>query len=189
MKILLTSPLVFPINKDTKYAGIERLSYQYAVELSKEHQVSIIHHSQSEFPPQVTHLKAKPIGDPFIDSEVHAYQSYQYLMRKFDVIHDFSHSHLASRYMKLPSLIIFWHAPSLAQYPKAPYNIIALSQWAAREFKRIYHQEAHYQQSIIIDTEIYKPDPTIVRGNRLFALGVMTPEKGLLLAAQLCHQL
>ena len=189
MEILLSSPLVYAVNSTSRYTGIEKLVSQYAIELSKRHEVSVIARTESEFPSNITHLRAKATGDLYIDAEIHAYQTYQWMMRKFDVIHDFSHSHLASRHMpNLPSLNIFWHAPSLAQYPKAPYNIIALSHWAAREFKRVYHQEARYQQSIVIDTDIYKPDST-PRTNRLFALGVMTPEKGNLLTVQLCQQM
>ncbi len=116
------------------------------------------------------------------------FMSYQYRIREFDVIHDFSHQHLASRFMpNLPSVNPFWHAPSLAQYPKAPYNIIALSQWAVREFQRVYHQNARYMQTIMIDGAVYKPQGT--RGDRLLAIGRMSQEKGNLSAVVLCKDL
>ena len=189
MKVLLISPVDHPIRPDSKYIGIERMVWHYARELIKEHDVTVIAHADSIYPEGVTLLKAPPVeqGD-FLLSEVKAFQAYHYLLRSFDVIHDWSHQHLASRFtVNLPSLNIFFHAPSLAQYPKAPYNIIALSQWAAREFKRVYHQEARYQYSIGIDTSIYKLSPRH-RGDRFLTIGRMAPEKGNLDALHLCRE-
>lgn len=186
MKILLISPLGFPINPSTKYAGIERLVWEYSKELSKEHDVSVFGHAQSIYPEKVKNLSI--LSSDSFRGEILAYQSYGYLLRTFDVIHDFSHLHLASRFnINLPSLNIFWHAPALARYEKSPYNIIALSQWAAREFKRIYRQEARYQQSIAIDTSLYKPASN--RGDRFLTIGRMAPEKGNLASAMLCKKL
>lgn len=88
----------------------------------------------------------------------------------------------------MPTLNLFWHAPLVAQYPKAPYNIIGLSRWACNEFKRVYHQKARYQQSIALDTSIYKLSHTI-RNGRFLSLGVLTPRKGHLEAAMLCKKL
>ena len=188
MRILLISPMVIPITPDTRYAGIETLVYQYSKELVKEHEVSVIGHSDSAYPEGVKTYLCRPRGDLFLDGELLAYQSYQYILRTFDVIHDFSHQHFACRYnYKLPALNIFWHAPSLAQYPKAPYNIIGLSKWACREFKRVYNQEARYMQSIVIDPETYHPVGE--RGDRFLTFGVMTKEKGNLAVAMLCKEL
>ena len=188
MNICLVSPLGFPITPESRYTGIERLVYEYACELVKSHNVTVMGHAESIFPEGVNHLKTNPLSD-FILSELLQFQRYQSNFYEFDVIHDFSHQHFASRTMpNLPSLNIFWHAPALAKYPKAPYNIIALSQWAAREFKRVYQQEARYQQSILIDTERYKPlnEP---RNDRFLTIGRMSPEKGNLNAIMLCNKL
>jgi len=89
----------------------------------------------------------------------------------------------------LPSLNLFWHAPALAQYPKAPYNIIGLSKWACREFKRVYHQEAKYQYSVCIDTDLYKPLEKAKRSDRFLSVGRMGEEKGNLNSAILCKEL
>ena len=186
MKILLVSPLAYPITEVGNYAGIERLVWEYAKELIKSHDVTVMAHADSVFPDKVQLLTHKPMGDP-IAAELKHYQMYQYLLRTFDVIHDFSHLHLIARFnSNLPTLNIFWHAPSLARYPKAPYNIIALSQWAAREFERVYRQKARYQQSIAIDIEIYHPQGE--RGNRFLTIGRMSPLKGNLRAILLCQQ-
>ena len=172
------------------YAGIEKLVWQYASELSKNHQVSVIARSDSVFPSnvEVFGYQPQPDEDTNIPSELAAYQLYQSKIRQFDVIHDFSHQHLASRfYANLPSLNIFWHAPALAQYPKAPYNIIALSQWAAREFKRVYGHPAKFQQSIVIDPAVYILSQRH-RNDRFYSLGRMGAEKGNLEAAYLCKK-
>lgn len=180
--------MVIPINPETRYAGIETLVYQYSKELVREHEVAVIGRSDSVYPEGVKVYACKPTGDLYLDAELLAYQSYQYLLRTFDVIHDFSHQHFACRYnYKLPALNIFWHAPSLAQYKKAPYNIIGLSQWACKEFKRVYHQEARYMQSIVIDPEVYHSEGE--RGDRFLTLGKMSQEKGNLAVAMLCKEL
>lgn len=190
MKILLISPLGFPINSKARYVGIERLVWEYARELTKEHQVTVMAHAESEFPEGVELLPTKPhYNDKYILDELQQYQSYQYLLRGFDVIHDFSHQHLVARYNpKLPCLNLFWHAPSTAKYPKAPYNIIALSEWAKREFKRIYKQDARYQQSVVIDADKYRPSLN-GRNNRLLAVARAGPDKGNLEAMALAKKL
>ena len=191
MRVLLVSPLGFPINKTTKYAGIELLVYQYASELAKEHDVLVMARSDSIFPSNVKVLSYhfRPNEDLFLLSELHHFQQYQSYFRKVDIIHDFSHQHLASRYMpNMPTLNIFWHAPSLAQYPKAPYNIIGLSEWACREFHRVYKQKARYQQSICVDVNVYKLSDA-PRNNRFLCVGRMGEEKGNLNAAKLCRDL
>lgn len=189
MNILLISPLGFPINPKISYAGIERLVYYYTCELSKTHQVSVMAHSDSVFPEPIKnyHYKPRPNEDSIM-AELQQFRIYQSILRSFDVIHDFSHQHLTARFMpNMPTLNIFWHAPCLAQYPKASYNIIALSKYAEREFERVYHQKARYQQSICIDTSRYKLSNRH-RNDRFFAIGRLGIEKGHHLAIQICRQ-
>ena len=192
MNILLVSPLGFPIRPETTYAGIEQLVFNYVKELVKTHSVTVMGHANSVFPEGVTNLPTLPQYNDISQGELQQYQVYQSYLRNFDVIHDFSHQHLASRYnSKLPSLNIFWHAPGLYKYEKAPYNIIALSNWAAREFKRIYHQKALFQQSIALDTDLYKINPHLHlhRTDRFLTIGRNAPEKGNLNAVLLCKEL
>jgi len=145
-------------------------------------------HAESEYPEGVNLFPTTPpIGDIFLRDEIAQYQSYQQVLEFFDVIHDFSHQHLVARNrVNLPTLNIFWHDPGVALFPKAPYNIIALSEWAAQRFKRFYKQDAKYQQSIIIDTEIYRPWGR--RNNRFLSLGVIHPRKGHLEALAYCKE-
>ena len=189
MRILFISPLGYPITPETRYSGIEKLVWQYANELSKSLDVTVMGHSESVLPKGVDSLPTspKPGEDIFLFAEMRQYIAYQFMLRKFDIIHDFSHQHFASRYnKKLPSLNLFWHAPSIQQYPKAPYNIVALSQWAAKEFKRVYKQEAMFVQSIVIDPAEYHPKGE--HGDRFLTLGIMTPQKGNLAAIMLCKE-
>ncbi len=188
MNILLISPMGFAVKPVVKYAGIEKLVYQFAEELVKSHKVTVVGRIDSVYPDGVNTFSSPVKGDVFMESELKAYQTYQYTYRSFEVIHDFSHSHFCCRYNKnLPAVNPFWHAPALARYPKAPYNIVALSQWAAREFKRIYNQGARYQETIIIDSNLYADARH--RGDRFLTIGRMSPEKGNLAAAMLCKEL
>lgn len=191
MKILFISPLGFAVNQDSRYLGIEKLVYQFSAELIKEHQVTVMGRADSIYAQSVEVLPTTILSseDTNYSGEAKQFREHQSFLRNFDVIHDFSHQHLASRFLpNLPSLNIFWHAPALAQYPKAPYNIIALSRWAAREFQRIYHQKAQYQQSICVDVDVYKPlgEP---RNDRFLVVGRMGEEKGNLNAASICADL
>jgi glycosyltransferase involved in cell wall biosynthesis len=191
VKVLLVSPVGYPINRDSTYGGIERLVWNYARELSKRHQVTVWGHTLSDFPAGVTNYPYQPLPgeDIFLGAELRRYQQYQHTLRMFDVVHDFSHAHLPARYSNnLPSLNIFWHAPNEVQYPKAPYNIIGLSKWACREFKRYYRHEAKYQQSIALDTSLYCVKPYMKRTKRFLTLGIMAEQKGNLEAILLCRK-
>ncbi len=191
LNILLISPLGYAINSESKYTGIERLVWENARGLAKTHKVSVLAHSDSVFPDGVIHYKTLPnTGDIFCLDELKQYQSWQTILKKFDVIHDFSHQHFASRYnANLPSLNIFWHAPSVAKFPKSSYNIIGLSEWACKEFERVYHQKAVYQQSILIDTSFYKHLPYIQRTDRFLCLGRITSNKGVFETCLLCRNM
>ena len=186
MRILYISPLGFPVNSETKYAGIEQLVFNFAKVFNKTDDVTVMGHGGSVFPKGIELLPTIPDGDIYTEAEVSQYASYQSVLRDFDVIHDFSHQHLVARYnSNLPTLNIFWHAPAVAQYPKAPYNIIGLSKWACREFKRVYRQEARYAQSICLDTDTYKLSNKH-RNERLLCLGRITPNKGVKESVMLC---
>jgi glycosyltransferase involved in cell wall biosynthesis len=189
MKILLVSPLGFTVPQDG-YAGIESLVYNFSRELSRQHDVTVMGRADSAYPEAVRLLPTE-VGqeDIFLEAEHNQYIAWQSRLRDFDVIHDFSHQHLAARFnANLPTLNIFWHAPNEQQYPKAPYNIIGLSRWACRMFERYYHQKARYQQSIALDVEKYKPG-TLPRTDRFLTLGIMAPQKGNLEAARLCKEM
>lgn len=176
-----------PLNGSSRYVGIERLVWEYANELVKQNQeVAVIGHEKSIFPSGVILFPVSPLPDS-VKSETKAFQKWQYILRNYDVIQDFSHLHLASTIIpNLPSLNLIWHSPCLIQYPKAPYNIIAPSEWATRDYQRYYHQKARYQQSIGINTDVYKPLGK--RGDRFLTIGRMAEEKGNLRAIILCKK-
>jgi glycosyltransferase involved in cell wall biosynthesis len=192
LKILLISPLVKPINPDTKYAGIEKLVWEYSKELAKHNDVTVMGRDDSIYPNGVS-VYSTHVGEsePYTMAELQQYREYGYKLRSFDVIHDFSHSHFATRYnLKMKYMGLFWHAPATGRIPKSPYNIVGLSEWACREFQRVYGQKARYQQSIVVDAEVYKPtNPKDKRGGRFLTMGIMTPDKGNLSAVALCKDL
>ena len=87
----------------------------------------------------------------------------------------------------LPTVNLIWHDPKVL-YPKAPYNIVAPSNWAVMQFRRFYHQDAKYHQCICIDVNVYKPLGE-TRNDRFLCVGRMGAEKGNLEAALLCKEL
>lgn len=190
MRVLLISPLGFSINPQARYVGIERLVWTFSKELTRQgHQVAVLGPSESEYPDGVTWLSAKKGLSGA--AELAAYQLYNHTYWSYDALHDFSHHHFATRgqVKKFPCVSVFWHSPQLARYPKAPYDIIALSKWAVGEFQRVYGQAARYQETIIIDPDIYKPNGGNKRSERWLTIGRMAPEKGNLNAVHLCKKL
>ncbi len=187
MRILVVSPLGYAVHSGLRYAGIERLAEAYSSALSARHQVTVMGRPDSKYHPDVATLTYLPEEgqDIYRDAELAMYQRFQSTLKLFDVIHDFSHQHFASRYNKLPSLNNIWHAPAVANYSKSPYNIICPSQWAVGEFRRHYRQDARFMPTIVLDTSIYKPG-TKKRNDRMLSLGMITPRKGHLEAAKLC---
>ena len=186
MRLLLISPLAVPINDKTKYSGIERLVWTHAQEfIAQGHQVGVWGHTDSVFPEGVTLYSAS--AATYDQAEYQCYRLHQASLRQYDAIIDFSHLHLASRMIdNLPSLNIIWHAPALAKYPKAPYNIICPSNWGVREFKRVYGQDARALRVIAIDAAEYHPNGD--RGDRFFCIGRNDPEKGNLNAIMVCKK-
>lgn len=188
MRVLLISPLGLAVTSSMRYGGIERLVWEFARELDKQgHDVTVQCVKGSVFPPKVKLLECN--GGGIYDQELNAWRIHSNLYRQFDIIHDFSHQHFATRNAPqyLRSVSAFWHSPALAKYIKAPYNIVAPSVWAAKEYKRVYHQEARYQEIIIIDPEKYHTGGK--RGDRFLTIGRMAEEKGNLNAAKICKEL
>jgi glycosyltransferase involved in cell wall biosynthesis len=189
MRILFVSPLGFAVGPGMRYTGIERLVYDYTSELVKEHEVGVLGHADSVYPEGVKLYPTRPEKrDIFILDEWQQFQTWQHILRDYDVIHDFSHRHCPSTVIpNLPSLNLFWHAPNEIQYPKAPYNIIGLSKWACMMFQQYYKQAARFQQSIVVDPKKYHRT-TEKRNDRFLTIGRMAPEKGNLEAAMLCKK-
>lgn len=186
MKILLISPLEYAVGGRQGYAGLEELVREYAYELSKEHTVTVVAHKDSIFGTGITLLPGEsPDGN---SGEVKAFQSYSYLYRSFDAIHDFSHLHIAGRYIpNLPMVNVVNHAPQLGKIPKAGYNIVIWSNWGVYSFKSVYQQKARYLQMIGIYPEKYKRGDK--RGDRFLTLGRMSQDKGNLEVAKMCKSM
>lgn len=175
----------------SRYTGIERLCYQFATELASiGHDVSLLAYKDSLIPNGVKLLPCDEQNDPSkpLMAEQKAFQKWQYLFRSFDVIHDWGHLHLIARIMpNMPVGSMLNNAPEHSKYDRAPYNIISWSQWGVRTFKRFYSRTARYQESVVIDPEVYKPSGK--RGDRFLTIGRMSSNKGNLNAALLCKSL
>ena len=188
MKILIFSSLELPFTAKARFTGLERIAVIFANELQRlGHDVTILAHKDTMLNEGIKLLPCE--GKDYRHAELRAYQQYQSKFYEFDVIHDIGHLHLIARYMNnLPTLNVLNHAPVHALYPKAPYNIISWSKWGVWAFRKYYHQEARYQETIAIDPKIYHP-PEGKRGDRFLTIGRMSPDKGNLNAATLCKQL
>ena len=192
MKILVFSPLELPWSVGARYSGLERLAVSFAEEWAKlGHEVSIIAHKDTNISPSVTLLPCdgyETIIRPD-HAEMHAFSQYQSEVYKYDVVWDISHLHLIARFMaNRPIANVFSANPEYearANHTKAPYNLISWSKWGVGQIRRWYHQESRYQETIMVDPSIYKPNGP--RSNRLLTLGRMALEKGNLNAAILCQ--
>lgn len=189
MKILTFSPLEMPYTKDARYTGLEKLAVQFSSKWAElGHSVTILAHKDTMTSLPLLECDGYINNDRTIHAEQTAFQQYQGLFREFDVIWDIGHLHLIARFMPgMPVLSVLNHAPEHAQYPKAPYNIISWSKWGVFAFKKYYKQVARYQETIMIDPEVYKPG-TEKRNNRWLTLGRMAQEKGNLNAVMLCDR-
>ncbi len=205
MKILCVSPIELPYHTGARYTGLEKLAVQFAEEWAKlGHEVSLIAHHSTNVSPKVNLLPCdgyETIQRPD-HAEYHAYRKYQTEYRKHDVIWDITNLHLAARYMpNLPIANVFHanpHYAFLSGYLKAPYNLISWSKWGVKEIAKYYErgtpkkdggQKSVYQETIMVDPEVFKPNPLIKRTDRFLTIGRMSPEKGNLNAVRLCKEL
>jgi len=190
LKILIFSPIELPYTAGARYTGIERLCVEFSRELAKKgHDVTLLAHRDTALPNGVKLLPCEGYENGReIHAEQRAFQQYQSEFRKFDVIHDWGHLHLISRFMiNLPTVNMLNNAPEHHIYPKASYNIVTWSKWGCKEFKKYYHQEARYQESIMVDPETYRPSGK--RNDRFLSIGRMAEPKGNLNAVRLCRKL
>ena len=192
MKILLFSPMELPFTVGARYTGLERLAVEFSGELTKQgHTVSLLAHKDTSVPQGVKLLDCEGYinNDRTTHAEQKAFMVWQSAFYNYDVIWDIGHLHLIARFMNnLPTVNVLNHAPEHAHYEKAPYNIVSWSKWGVGQFRKYYHQEARYQETIMIDPSIYKPSGK-PRGDRFLTLGRMSADKGNLRAAVLAKKM
>lgn len=195
MKILVMSPIELPFTTGARYTGLERLAVQFAEQWDKlGHEVAIIAHKDTSI---LKSVKLYPCdGYETIKrpdhAEIHAYQQYQSILRDYDVIWDISHLHLVARMINnIPVCSVFSANPEYEAKvgsKKAPYNLISWSKWGVGQIRKYYHQNSVYQETIMIDPEVYKPGLK-PHTNRFLTLGRMSSDKGNLNAVMLCKKL
>jgi len=219
MKILVFSPIELPYTVGACYTGLERLAVQFAEEWYKlGHEVTILAHKDTDVKSGIELLGCE--GYEVIQRPQHAeaiaFQRYISEFSKYDVIWDIGHLHLVARYLPfLPTCNVFSANPqyeALKNNIKAPYNLISWSKWGVGQIRRWYKQESKYQETIMVDPDVYKPktylvgaDPAITqaynqeyipptsqefpRSERFLTMGRMSHEKGNLNAVGLCQEL
>jgi len=190
MKILVMSPIELPYTVGSRYTGLERLAVQHAERWALNNEVAIIAHKDTNVAPGVKLLPCdgyETIKRPD-HAEIHAFNNYQSEVYNYDVIWDISHLHLISRFMvNRPTVSIFGANPEYEahdHHAKAPYNLISWSKWGVGQIRRFYHQEARYQETIMIDPTVYKPGGC--KTDRFLTIGRMAEAKGNLEAATFC---
>lgn len=184
MKILLISPMVYPVHPHLRYGGIERLAYMAALGLQKKgHQVSVAAPEGSWLPWGIEHINTGPCGD-FVESERQVLARYHHRLREFDAILSYDHSHWGMMEQDLPALAFIWHDPFMMKCQEPPYNVAALSSWQAQRFAAVYGYEAR-----VIDPHCSPLGQSRQRNDRFLVIGRITPSKGPLEAVQLCREL
>lgn len=192
MRILLVAPAVFPVRRDLRYGGIEKLVYLFARELARRgEEVGVLAPTGSTLPVGVALLDGGPVGG-FGISEMALLlaQRERILAEGWDVMHDFSHSHLAARALGalIPQVSMIWHDPFLAQTSVPLWNVAALSRWQAERFQRMGRQQARVLDVICGDPETYRP--LCLPDERLgyVAVGRFHPTKGHLEAVHVARR-
>lgn len=189
MKLLVISTTAFAINKISKYAGTERLAWDFAKGFHKSgHTVSLLAPDNTIPPEGVKLIPAGYKAHPDLNKEAEAYTANRQIINEIDAVLDLSHQHFFPRVegLPLPCASIFWHDPHIAKFPQSHYNVVALSQWAAHRFKEIYQQEALFQETILVDPDKYAFSPKEKREDWFVFLGKMSAEKGALKAIEYC---
>lgn len=195
MKILCFSPIELPYTVGARYTGLERLAVQFAEEWAKlGHEVSLIAHKDTAVAPMVRLLPCEgyeAIKRPD-HAEIHAFYNYQSEVYKHDVVWDIGHLHLLARHMpNKPILSVFSANPQYEaanRNEKAPYGLISWSRWGVGQIKKFYGRDSRYQETIMVDPEVYKPSNK-PRGERFLTIGRMSEEKGNINAVMLCKEL
>jgi len=123
---------------------------------------------------------------------------------------DFSHSKPVGEAVR--HLSIIWHDPHIMQPPQPKTGVVALSQWQARRFREVYHQECKVLDPICGDGDYFVPGGAHdglggfndrgsggdvvgasagIAGNSdyLLFIGKLSPDKGCLEAIQACQAL
>lgn len=192
MKILVFSPLELPYTVGVRYTGLERLAVQFAEEWAKlGHDVTILAHKDTNTTVRILPCEGYETIKRPTHAEIIAFNNYQSEFYKYDVIWDIGHLHLIARYMvNRPTVNVFGANPEYEHnygHVKAPYNLISWSKWGVGQIRKYYHQASRYQETIMVDPEVYKPKEK--RGDRFLTIGRMAEPKGNINAVLYCKEL
>ena len=88
----------------------------------------------------------------------------------------------------LPHLSPIWHDPKIMQPPEPGYNVVALSEWQAERFRRVYQQDCIVLDPHCADADYFRPGGA-PREDYLVFIGRLDPTKGALEAIEACRAL
>lgn len=187
MKLLIIAPSVVPLGTG-RYGGIEGLCLSFVEQLNKRgHKVSVAAPIGSKVPDGVNLIETVKLPEEQDRDDIAYSEMATTELETFDVIHDFSHGHkLARNESNLPTISMLWD-PVVHTYPKAPYNMVCLSNWQKERFEKKYNQKA-IVMPMMVNTDKYKPDPNAKRERFLF-LGKISQEKGVHKAIEYAKEL
>lgn len=182
-KILVVSPMIYPITPVIRYGGIERLVRMISGELVyRGYLVSLAAPTDSIMPKGVDHIDTGQCGD-FIEAEKRAYWGFRHRLNDFDAILEMSHSHWCMMENDLPGIAFIWHDPLIQKCQEPAYNICSLSRWQRDRFRWVYGY----------DSEVLDPhcgevrEPQCSCGRYLF-IGRLNLDKGVREAVDLCRK-
>jgi glycosyltransferase involved in cell wall biosynthesis len=197
LRVLLVSPCCFTLPVQ-RYGGIEALIWDFAEVLPSLGVETVLAAPKGSKAPKGCKLIETVdlrFHSGFGEAEVYAYEWYRHRVNEFDVVHDFSHSKVASTFNPaLRSINIMWFEPVWFTeqrggelYPM-PHNVVALSSYQAEQFKKVYGRQARHQPTICRNADVYKPVDNPKRERFLF-VGKMSWHKGCLQAIKMCKEL
>ncbi len=196
LNILFISTACAPSNKETMtYGGIERVLLDFIEPLAEEgHTITVAAPQGSRFPDSVHYFPTVKLPEQaWMDNVATDLLFQQQLIPDgFDIIHDFSHQHLAGRithgYWAQPHPFLFqvWHPASFMGSPnnihEPTYNLCGLGVYHSTTLSRLYNQEVKYGY-LGTDTEQYKYQKD--KGDRYLFCSVPSRQKGVLEAIKL----
>lgn len=199
MNILIISTACLPVSLKLTYGGVERLVYDFISVLNKRGiELTVAAPVGSEIPAPAhyfptVHLPEQAWRD---DIATNMLISQRLIPDGFDILHDFSHQHLAGRITHgywakpYPFLFMLWHPPTFNGLPnpihEPAYNLCGIARWHAEGLAKLYNQEVKWSY-LGIDTELFALQRD--KSDRYLFLSAPLEQKGGMVAIRLAKKL
>jgi len=186
MKVGLVSTSTLPVGVG-KCAGVERLVYDFAETLqSMGHEVKVAAPQGSDLPSGVELIPTVALPTQRDDEEL-AFRAFEKALVDVDIVHDFSHSHIYSKWNpSRPTLNVIWDNLT-EKYEKAPKNIAAVSEWQRKAFEARYHQKARHIPTVCANVNRFAPAEGV--HDRFLIMGRLSSDEAIITAMSFCKML